>query len=246
MNSKYRTYFEIVLNSNKPESFRSQLKQIHDAIYPTPCKFHSFYNKFKIYKAAKAKLKLTDMGQAPTSNAFSSLLSTLKPDPNPLSLPASRESVYSAFKLPKTANDILLLSDIHVPYHNIEALTLALKYGMEHQVNTIILNGDLIDFYAISRFEKDPRKRDLAHEVNTCREFLTTLRKLFPTQEIYFKCGNHDVRFEHYIMRQAPDLLGLGEYNLQTLLQLEQHRITFIPDKQIIHAGQLTILHVLS
>jgi hypothetical protein len=69
------------------------------------------------------------------------------------------------------------------------------------------------------------------------------LRKLFPTQEIYFKCGNHDVRFEHYIMRQAPDLLGLGEYNLQSLLQLEQHRITFIPDKQIIHAGQLTILH---
>jgi len=62
-------------------------------------------------------MKFKEQTAAPIpSNAFSSILSTLKPDPNPLSLPASRESVYTAFKLPKTANDILLLSDIHVPY----------------------------------------------------------------------------------------------------------------------------------
>ena len=178
MNTKYRSYYEIVLQSQSGISYREQLSRIHKTLDAT-CSFEAFYVGFKRYKKAKAKLKIQEVKptKASTTNAFSSLLSTLKPDPNPLRLPASRESVYSAFKLPKTANDILLLSDIHVPYHNIEALTLALKYGMEHQVNTIILNGDLIDFYAISRFEKDPRKRDLAHEVNTCREFLTTLRK---------------------------------------------------------------------
>ena len=246
---KYARYFEPILFGASNESYRSQVRRVYDVMNPpADCTFDNFYHRFKMYKSKKAKLKIKEHSNSTRNditprNAFSRLLNTLAPDPNPLNLPKSKESIYTPFKLPKTATDILLLSDIHIPYHNIEALTLALQYGMQHNVNTIILNGDLIDFYAISRFEKDPRKRDLAHEVNTCREFLTILRKLFPTQEIYFKCGNHDVRFEHYIMRQAPDLLGLGEYNLETLLKLEQHRITFIPDKQIIHAGQLTILH---
>ncbi len=147
------------------------------------------------------------------------------------------------YKLPINHNNILIIGDIHVPYHNIQALTLALKYGLENEVNTILLNGDIIDFYAISRFEKDPRKRNFGHEVLMTRQFLATLRKLFPAAAIYYKCGNHDVRYDHYIMRNAPDLLGMDEFNFESLMHLDQHNITFIPDKQIIHAGKLTILH---
>jgi len=191
---KYREYFEPIIFGKSTEPYRSQVARVYKSLnLKGECSFDSFYNNFKRFKKQAAKLSIKEQQTAPKQNAFSGLLYALKPEPNPLGLPTSRESVYSAFKLPKSANDILLLSDIHVPYHNIEALTLALQYGLEHKVNTIILNGDLIDFYAISRFEKDPRKRDLANEVNTCREFLTVLRKLFPTQEIYFKCGNHDI-----------------------------------------------------
>ncbi len=112
--------------------------------------------------------------------AFDEIVNELKPDVNTFDLPASLESNYQPYKLPTNHNDILLLSDIHVPYHNIPALTLALKYGLENNVNTILLNGDVIDFYAISRFEKDPRKRNFGHEVLMTRQFLATLRKLFP------------------------------------------------------------------
>ena len=114
MNTKYRSYYEIVLQSKSGISYREQLSRIHKTLDAT-CSFEAFYVGFKRYKKAKAKLKIQEVKptKAPSSNAFSSLLNTLKPDPNPLRLPASRESVYSAFKLPKTANDILLLSDIH-------------------------------------------------------------------------------------------------------------------------------------
>ncbi len=80
------------------------------------------------------------------------------------------------------------------------------------------LNGDIIDFYAISRFEKDPRKRNFGHEVLMTRQFLHTLRKLFPNAAIYYKCGNHDVRYDHYIMRNAPDLLGMNEFSFESLM----------------------------
>lgn len=175
---------------------------------------------------------------------FQTMANELVPEAaNPLNLPPSQEANYKPYKLPINHNNILLLSDIHVPYHNIQALTLALKYGLDNDVNTILLNGDIIDFYAISRFEKDPRKRNFGHEVLMTRQFLGTLRKLFPNAAIYYKCGNHDVRYDHYIMRNAPDLLGMDEFNFESLMHLDKYNITFIPDKQIIHAGKLTILH---
>ena len=177
-------------------------------------------------------------------DTFDAILDELQPEQsNPLDLPPSQESDYKPFKLPINHNNILLLSDIHIPYHNIQALTLALKYGLENDVNTILLNGDIIDFYAISRFEKDPRKRNFGHEVLMTRQFLSTLRKLFPSAAIYYKCGNHDVRYDHYIMRHAPDLLGMNEFSFESLMKLDELNIMFIPDKQIMHAGKLTILH---
>ena len=112
--------------------------------------------------------------------AFDDIVDELLPNNNPLDLPLSQENNYHAFKLPVSHNDILLLNDIHVPYHNITALTAALKYGMEHEVNTVLLNADSIDFYAISRLEKDPRKRNFGHEVLMTRQILETRRKLFP------------------------------------------------------------------
>jgi len=176
-------------------------------------------------------------------NEFENIVNELAPELNTFDLPPSQESNYQPYKLPINHNDILLLSDIHVPWHNIPALTLALKYGLENGVNTILLNGDIIDFYAISRFEKDPRKRNFGHEVLMTRQFLTTLRKLFPDAAIYYKCGNHDVRYDHYIMRNAPDLLGMDEFSFTSLMKLDELNIKFIPDKQVIHAGKLTILH---
>jgi predicted phosphodiesterase len=196
------------------------------------------YHKLKAEQPVKTQPKGNLSKLSADLNQFNSLLAELAPETsNPLDLPPSQESDYKPFKLPTNHNDILLLSDIHVPYHNIQALTLALKYGLEHEVNTILLNGDIIDFYAISRFEKDPRKRNFGHEVLMTRQFLATLRKLFPNAAIYYKCGNHDVRYDHYIMRNAPDLLGMDEFNFESLMKLDELNITFIPDKQIIHAG---------
>ena len=174
--------------------------------------YHAWCKNNNIAKNNTQVVGQIDKGKSPLLNletklnGFSSLLDELKPsESNPLDLPPSQESNYKPFKLPVNHNDILLMSDIHVPYHNIQALTLALKYGLENEVNTILLNGDIIDFYAISRFEKDPRKRNFGHEVLMTRQFLQTLRKLFPNAAIYYKCGNHDVRYDHYIMRNAPD-----------------------------------------
>ena len=63
-------------------------------------------------------------------NAFEDIINELIPDSNPLGLPDSKENKYSPYKFPTNHNDILFLTDIHVPYHNIDAVTAALNYGL--------------------------------------------------------------------------------------------------------------------
>jgi hypothetical protein len=195
-------------------------------------------------KVVKNYIKQKRKEEVDNQNEFLSLAENITgKQRNTYNLPNSLETHYEAYKLPKDCNDILFINDIHLPYHSLTALNIALKYGFDKKVNTIFINGDLIDFYAISRFQKDPRKRDLSNEIKTTRDFLSILRKIFPLAKIFYKLGNHDVRWEHYLIEKCPDLLGLSEFNLESILKLADHDITMIPDKQIVHIGKLTALH---
>lgn len=162
---------------------------------------------------------------------------------NPYKLPDSEEQEFKPYKISKKCQRILLLSDIHIPYHSIDAITLALDYGKQKKVDTIILNGDTIDFYMLSRFEKDPRKRSFASELEATRQFLTTLRKNFPDAHIFYKCGNHDIRLERYLMVKAPELLGVPEFQLPKLLHFDDLDIKWIDDKVIMKLNALNIIH---
>jgi hypothetical protein len=61
----------------------------------------------------------------------------------------------------------LMISDVHVPYHDIDALKMALRHGKKLEADAVILNGDLCDFYSISFWDKDPRSH--ASERSVCR-----------------------------------------------------------------------------
>ena len=41
--------------------------------------------------------------------------------------------------------EVLVLSDIHIPFHDIEALTTALEFGAAREPDVILLNGDILD-----------------------------------------------------------------------------------------------------
>lgn len=162
---------------------------------------------------------------------------------NPYKLPESDEQIREPYILPKANNNILLISDLHIPYHNISAITAALNYGKEQDVNTIIINGDLIDFYMCSRFEKDPRKRSIKYEFDATKEFLRILRKEFSKCQIYWIKGNHDVRYEHWLMAKAPEVFDDPYYRLDERLKLSDENIHLIGDKVIVKAGKLNIHH---
>jgi len=164
-------------------------------------------------------------------------------DTNPYKLPLSESEERKPFILPKANNNILLISDLHIPYHSIDAITAALDYGKKAKVNTIVILGDLIDFYKTSRFESDPRKRSTKHEFDCTKDFLRVLRKEFPNAGIYWTMGNHDIRYEHYLMQKAPEIFDDPYYKLEERLKLNEERIKVIDDKTIVKAGKLSLHH---
>lgn len=158
-------------------------------------------------------------------------------------MPDSWSEPISPFVLPTSIRRLLVLSDIHAPFHDIDALMLAIEYGIDAKPDAVLLNGDTLDFYAVSDHENDPRKVRWNEELNTCRDLLHMIRTAFPDIPIYFKEGNHEYRMERHLMRHAPVLIGMQEFELPVLLRMGEVGVEYIRNKRMIHAGKLTIGH---
>lgn len=91
------------------------------------------------------------------------------------------------------AKRVGVLSDIHVPYHSPGAVEAAVNQLKANNIDTLIINGDFADFYAISRHDKSP-ERDFPAELRMVREMLAYLRASFPKAKIIAKEGNHEFR----------------------------------------------------
>ena len=160
---------------------------------------------------------------------------------NPYNLPESDETQYEPYKL--SARRVLLLSDIHIPYHSIEALTAVFDFAKKEKPDTILLNGDTLDFFGLSKFCKDPRKRSFATELSAFKDFFCILQKLFPEAKIIFKIGNHEERYMNFLYMKAKELVGVDEFELENIIKARANGIEIIGDKKIIQANGLNIIH---
>ena len=135
----------------------------------------------------------------------------------------------------------LVLADLHIPYHERSAIVNALEFGKKNDANMIVMNGDIADFFSVSFWEKDPRKRNFAEELKTVKSFIAEVRAQFPKARIVYKAGNHEERWQRYMFVKAPELLGVPEFKLTPMLGLLPGEL--IEDKQPIRLGHLNIIH---
>jgi len=177
------------------------------------------------------------------SSEFHALKTELGLHSNEFNLPEPLDDEIVVHKLPTACNKILLLSDIHIPFHTKEALTTALKYGRDRGANTIYLNGDTIDFYAISRFQKEKRLRNLVLEIEMMREFIGIVGEVFPNAQRYLKIGNHCNRWATYISENAKEFDGVDDFEFGNVMRLNQNGWNIIADKDLMQMGGLFTCH---
>lgn len=150
---------------------------------------------------------------------------------------------YTSLHITEDFKRVGILSDIHVPYHSMSAIICAIKHLREIGIDCLILNGDIMDFYAISRHEKEKDLRDFPREIEMCRNFLQKIRDLFPLIPIYYKMGNHENRWQKYLNEQAEEFAQLHEMQFEQFFRLDKLAMTYVPDWQGIELADLLILH---
>lgn len=135
----------------------------------------------------------------------------------------------------------LIMSDIHVPFHEIAPIEAAVQYGQANKVDGILFNGDIQDCAAVSYWKQ--AKRDFNAEVEAVVDFFDWMRQEFPTQKFVYKPGNHEYRLPRYYLSNAPELVETPLAAMETLIGFEERKIEFLDYFQKVRAGLLPIIH---
>ena len=162
---------------------------------------------------------------------------------NFVSLPSSLTQKRGTFTFPTGCKKLGVIGDLHIPYHDEDAIETACDRMESEGVDSILINGDLLDFYQLSFHEKDPRKVHFKDEIESGKQFLEYMRSRFPNIPIYFIAGNHENRFERYLKIKASELLDMDEFRLDVILHVAEHKIEYIPFRTKIIFGDFVIEH---
>jgi hypothetical protein len=162
-------------------------------------------------------------------------------DRNPFKVPASHAKPRKPVNI--EGNKILMLYDVHIPYHEVPAIDVAVGYGKHRKIDTIFLGGDTIDCHLLSDYVKDPTKRKFFEELQDTIQFLGYLREQFPKAKIYYKEGNHEERFWRFMYVKAPELYNIKAFTIGELLLLDDYGIEWINGRTKSNIGKLSIFH---
>jgi predicted phosphodiesterase len=131
----------------------------------------------------------------------------------------------------------LIAGDFHIPWHDTKAVKLVLDIFEDLDLDHLILNGDILDFYNVNMHgPKHPEVvTTLEDELIAGREFFEGLRKRFKDKEITHLWGNHIHRLERFILKHAKpfwnivtpdkyidyDTLNISQYPYQYKYQIQ-------------------------
>lgn len=129
-----------------------------------------------------------------------------KPSSSELRYVINGQSVEFSSQRPFTA---FIMGDIHFPFENPAALSLARQIYNDAKPHVTILNGDILDFFGISKYPVPPVRRVMfGNEIKEGAAKLKELRKWGKGHWIYIE-GNHEHRLRLYLYRRAPELAGI-------------------------------------
>jgi hypothetical protein len=150
-----------------------------------------------------------------------------------------------------TSNLTGIISDAHWPFHDLRrdasghfygAYLTALQELKTAGVQTVILNGDMLDCYQLSSHEKIELKRSWKWELDVGKKMLEHLRKFFgDSVRIIYREGNHEERFQRYLARKASELQGT--IDIESMLGIRENGIEWVCNRAKMTIGKLWVDH---
>ena len=124
---------------------------------------------------------------------------------------------------------VMVLSDHQIPFHDTKAIAAVHKYMADFQPDTIIINGDLLDFADLTtKYLRDARNRGQTKKhIEIARDMLKEELSLAPKAKIIVLEGNHEDRVRVLVQEQADGLEPFLADELSLARMLALPRVEF-------------------
>lgn len=147
-----------------------------------------------------------------------------------------------AIKATVTKGLVVVISDVHVPFHNVRGMENMVQLCADWQPEYFVINGDFLDCLGISTFLKPPNGPQLQDELNAALPILRNLREAMPLTKMVWTDGNHEQRMERTIMAN-PGLYGMHALEMRQLVELDRIDCEYRKYMEPYHIGDLTLVH---
>lgn len=145
-----------------------------------------------------------------------------------------REKTAQEIKTITDYHQTFVLSDMHIPFQDDETIRNVFDCIVDNQPKYIVLLGDILDCYSISRFLKHPdRFRNLQDEINIFYKMMRELKKELPNTDIHYVLGNHENRLEKLVLENSG-LYGLKNLQPRQVFRLDELGIHYHKTKVVI------------
>ena len=134
----------------------------------------------------------------------------------------------------------LIIPDAHHPEQDQKALDLIYKIASNEKLDRVVQLGDLLDFYQVSRYSKNPARASgdkLQYELDCGEKFVEKFTNL---AQVTIIDSNHGDRLEKYLKEKAPGLYGLRALSLKNLLNLNKYNAN---TSGPLFLGNLLVMH---
>lgn len=146
------------------------------------------------------------------------------------------------FVVPSGIKKCLMIADVHGRFYNRNALEIAINYAIKERCDSVIIDGDFLDQYQYSRFDKNPSVSAIFEEQEWGQDVLELLQKTFGY--VVYKAGNHCIRREKTIEKLSASMPELMEYSkLSNYLFYDGCAVNFVEDYRFVKYGKLNIIH---
>lgn len=134
----------------------------------------------------------------------------------------------------KDETSMVITSDWHIPFHDVEALKVFFKFLKEYQPDELVLNGNINDCFS---FSSHPKLRELANKFRSAKEerdkwlpIAELLRDILPNTKItYVGSQCHEGWIDRWTAL-SPILLEDDNYTIKNWFKLDNYGIDYVDE----------------
>ena len=143
------------------------------------------------------------------------------------------------------SNELVVIgSDFHVPYQDVGVVNSFVKLVRSLKPDRVVLNGDVSDFFGLSRFNTAKERMDsLQAEIDEANQIRRRVRLAAPNAVLMEGEGNHDSRIITYVAQNATVLSSLRALKPESLFKYTDLEIQWYSGAGVRLRPDLVIKH---